>query len=313
MPPHISSWRFYLLLHTFLCNFFSVHSRIISNQSINRSLKPEKIAAKNAKPTLSTPEPSISEFGVGETVLTPNVIGGSEVKPEFAYPWMASLQWKGNHVCGGTLYGNNMVITAAHCSSGDINQFTVVLHRHNLGRSLMEEQAMVFKVSQRYVHEQYNPLSNFNDVALWKLEGSYPNPTKSIILDDGKHADAAKSLFGIGWGRTRVDGPLSPVLMQVELPITAYEECSNVMKEQGYSISNELQICAGTQQGGKDTCQGDSGGPLIYSNDNQHILVGITSFGISCAQPGLPGVYTRITGVSNWIASKAKLIQSSKR
>ncbi len=40
-------------------------------------------------------------------------------------------------------------------------------------------------------------------------------------------------------------------------------------------------ICAADT--GKDTCQGDSGGPLTVETNSQHFQVGITSFGISCA------------------------------
>jgi CheY-specific phosphatase CheX len=48
--------------------------------------------------------------------------------------------------------------------------------------------------------------------------------------------------------------------------------------------------------------QGDSGGPLICKVDKQYALVGITSFGAGCALPKKPGVYTRVTSVSDWIA-----------
>lgn len=50
-------------------------------------------------------------------------------------------------------------------------------------------------------------------------------------------------------------------------------------------------ICAGYPDGGMDACYGDSGGPLV---DDKRNLIGIVSWGSSCALPGKPGVYTNL-------------------
>lgn len=64
-------------------------------------------------------------------------------------------------------------------------------------------------------------------------------------------------------------------------------------------------VCAGLASGGKDSCEGDSGGPLtIYDHKRRAwLLVGIVSNGIRCAEPNLPGVYTRISSFLPWIAA----------
>ena len=62
-----------------------------------------------------------------------------------------------------------------------------------------------------------------------------------------------------------------------------------------------------------DTCQGDSGGPLITEVENKkQILVGVTSFGISCALPSLPGIYTKISGIQPWLNKQLNLLSSYK-
>lgn len=43
--------------------------------------------------------------------------------------------------------------------------------------------------------------------------------------------------------------------------------------------------------------QGDSGGPLACNNK----LVGIVSFGVGCARPDFPGVYTKVSAYTKWI------------
>lgn len=56
-------------------------------------------------------------------------------------------------------------------------------------------------------------------------------------------------------------------------------------------------ICAGQWNGGVDSCYGDSGGPLVCDD----VLVGIVSFGQSCALPKLPGIYTDVNYHREWI------------
>lgn len=62
-------------------------------------------------------------------------------------------------------------------------------------------------------------------------------------------------------------------------------------------------ICAGEPLGGKDSCQGDSGGP--YTVNGQ--VAGIVSYGLGCARPKVPGVYTNVAYFRNWIAKNANV------
>lgn len=61
------------------------------------------------------------------------------------------------------------------------------------------------------------------------------------------------------------------------------------------------QMCALNALEHKDACQGDSGGPIfLYHESGVSTIVGIVSFGISCAS-SLPAVYTRIASYTDWI------------
>ena len=67
-----------------------------------------------------------------------------------------------------------------------------------------------------------------------------------------------------------------------------------------YSGTNPIldsMICAGLPEGGKDSCQGDSGGPFVCGED----VSGIVSWGVGCARPGYPGVYTQTSYFVDWI------------
>lgn len=58
-----------------------------------------------------------------------------------------------------------------------------------------------------------------------------------------------------------------------------------------------FMMCAGTFAGDVDSCNGDSGGPFVIDNT----LYGIVSWGIECAHPDYPGVYTNVAYLMDWI------------
>ena len=87
------------------------------------------------------------------------------------------------------------------------------------------------------------------------------------------------------------------LLRKVDLPLQSAALCSSLL---GNDFTGNM-LCAGVQQGGLDSCQGDSGGPLVSSSGSGRVQVGVVSWGLGCALPGKPGVYTRISRYLDWI------------
>ena len=84
------------------------------------------------------------------------------------------------------------------------------------------------------------------------------------------------------------------------VPTITNDDC-NIKEAYNGQIQHSM-ICAGYPgEGGKDSCQGDSGGPLVCNENGRAVLAGVVSWGDSCAKPGKPGVYSRVTRILNWI------------
>ena len=89
---------------------------------------------------------------------------------------------------------------------------------------------------------------------------------------------------------------LPKFLRKVTVPIVSRTSCNQAYFN-GVTVN---MFCAGYAEGGKDSCQGDSGGPMVNPYKQ---LIGVVSWGVGCARPNLPGVYTRVSRYLTWIST----------
>ncbi|WTS96131.1 serine protease [Streptomyces sp. NBC_00096] len=219
------------------------------------------------------------------------VVGGTRAA-QGEFPFMVRLSMG----CGGALYTQQIVLTAAHCVNGSGNNTSITATAGVV--DLNSSSAIKVKSTKVLQAPGYN--GSGKDWALIKLAKPINLPTLKIA--DTKAYDNGTFTVA-GWGATREGGGQQRYLMKTTVPFVSDASCQA-------SYNGELvpaeEICAGFAAGGVDTCQGDSGGPMFRrDNANAWIQVGIVSWGQGCARPDYPGVYTEVSTFAAAIASAA--------
>ncbi|GJQ67119.1 hypothetical protein Trydic_g19779 [Trypoxylus dichotomus] len=153
------------------------------------------------------------------------------------------------------------------------------------------------------VHPDYQHIEKLNDIALLRLAkpAVFTRYVKPICLNT--NADIQSQLTVAGWGFINVTTEETSRFLQ-----KAYVSPYNLNKcNETYFNSPRpktilpTHLCAlSVNITPQDTCQGDSGGPIVIDYGSKQILVGITSYGRSCAGP-TPSVYTRVSNFIDWI------------
>ncbi|XP_076057352.1 trypsin-1-like [Oratosquilla oratoria] len=230
------------------------------------------------------------------------IVGGTEAKTG-EFPYQISFQFviwgTGYHFCGGSIYDENFVITAGHCVYDEDyynpQSFQIVAGEHNFEEDDGTEQ--VVEVVQLILHEDFDPESLVNDIALLRL-GRPLRMNDFVSGIDLETSSVEGDCVVSGWGDLHEAGGPSPsILMKVIVPIVSDDQCRG---SYGRDRILDSMICAGGD-GERDSCLGDSGGPLACHGR----LAGVVSWGRGCARPGYPGVYTEVSYFADWIRSHA--------
>merc|ERR1719290_295038 len=100
------------------------------------------------------------------------IVNGKNAK-EGAYPWQASIQQRGSHICGASIISRNWLLTAAHCKEYPARMYTVVVGAYDLAERYGKP--ATHKVADFIQHEKWQE-------SFVRGEGQFPNDIALIRL-----------------------------------------------------------------------------------------------------------------------------------
>jgi trypsin len=259
------------------------------------------------------------------------VVGGHDASPG-EYPYVAHILIDRAFQCTGTLVTPTHVVTAAHCGSlvpGGVANVPIGQPGQLIEVSLGAHRTPSASLTGGYQSEGEKHVAKSVSVAPgWAGLGSVSSdvsvvelPTPSANAPVKIASAAERSLWTAGtmatiagYGVTESDGDQPEFLQEAQVPISAdavtaeaYPYLVEGVDPLFGGFESRTQVGAGFPEGGVDTCQGDSGGPLLVPAGSGLRLVGDTSYGNGCAEPGFPGVYGRVADdtLREWIRTVA--------
>jgi secreted trypsin-like serine protease len=261
----------------------------------------------------------LEQGGAGVEPGTTNKIVGGIMAPAGKFPFQTALIFSNTPVgsehfgqfCGGSLIAQNWVLTAAHCvpntAPSEVDIFVGSSVLPSGGPNPPPTTGVRSSVDAIIVHDEYNPATSDNDIALLHVTGPIPANLRTAVTAtpdlDKQYAIPLGDAVVIGWGATAEGSGTTPQLMRVWVDVQDSAVCQTNYQEVIPSLQiTDNMICAGLQEGGQDSCQGDSGGFLgAPLGNNEYVQLGVVSFGVGCARPKLFGVYTRVANYADWI------------
>ncbi|CAB3235477.1 unnamed protein product [Arctia plantaginis] len=238
-----------------------------------------------------------------DNIVAMRIVGGRRAAPH-SFPWTVAILKKDRMHCGGAIITNKHVLSAGHCFQWDNFKLMEVL----IGLDNMEDLKNVEKrnISSVVIHEAFTSTAvrDENDIAIATLKTPvrFNENIIPICLPEVGETFAGRVGTIVGWGRVAVEKSSSKVLLKASLRILSDEDCS---KSQLAQHLKPTMMCAFSK--GKDGCQGDSGGPLlVFETDEKYVQAGIVSWGIGCADPRYPGIYTKVSNYIDWILGHTK-------
>ncbi|XP_787402.3 chymotrypsin B [Strongylocentrotus purpuratus] len=228
------------------------------------------------------------------------VSGGRPTTIE-AWPWMVSLRDEsGDHICGATLISDQWLLTAGHCVSTITSRPLGYVTMGDTSIAEPSEYHVTRESLETFIHPDFDSSTFADDIALIRFDPPVfqSKGVSPVCLNEGRNElEDYSKCYVTGWGATSVSLMASTGLQEGRTPLVPRQNCSEDYGTRHHVTSD--MICAISPDWQVDTCKGDSGGPLVCQDSISDVwsVIGVTSFGYGCWNPGdpAPGVYSRVS------------------
>jgi len=222
------------------------------------------------------------------------------------YPFMVSIEIGGNHTCGGFIYNQEWVITAASCvANKSVSDVKVVVGQLSL--LIVDQYEKKYSAFSVIIEPSYNSATKANNVAMIQLAEKIPLTPKEvncIYYDEVDTTPSSSVGTVLGWGTTFEGGIVASVQLKKGTVSEFLANCTGA----GVGFDRNFMICAGGGASDATPCTLDEGGPLVQdrpSSFGNKAVVGIYSH--AGCQSGQPAVYTRLAPYYAWFAKYGQL------
>merc|ERR1711935_1120232 len=199
----------------------------------------------------------VFHFSNGNPTGDDRIVNGEDAVPG-QFPHQVLWAYSGQVFCGGSIYSNNKIITAAHCCKPfeDGEQLHDQLSLTNIvaGRIILEFDfnGQEISVKSYLIHPNYtgvDPIdgsgSHANDICLLTLDDDleFNDNVKGIALNNETVEVGVKCIVS-GWGTTTEGGNTAATLQFVEVYLWSTDRCNTAFMGYDTQIDPIAEICA---------------------------------------------------------------------
>lgn len=123
-----------------------------------------------------------------------------------------------------------------------------------------DAQVRQFNVTESFLHPEYKDRSFYNDIALLKIDRTvdFSDYIRPACLPH-QDTEISDRVIVTGWGQTSTSSREQPsTLQKVQLKLVPLGVCNETYSESRRQLQNglseETQLCAGSNKGERDTC-----------------------------------------------------------